>query len=155
MPQTRFRPALIAAVRDEAGLVAVHRTLLDPSDERGPARARKCALGPLGRGAVRLGGGARRMGLAEGIETAMSAAALFGMPCWATLGTERFRHVALPETAEELILFLDHDDGGRRAAALAREAFAHLAKIELRVPRRRGFDWNDVLRASRRRAPRP
>jgi hypothetical protein len=49
---------------------------------------------------------------------------------------------------EELVLFLDHDAGGRRADALAREAFAHLPRIEARYPSRPGDDWNDVLRAS-------
>jgi hypothetical protein len=40
--------------------------------------------------------------------------------------------------------------GGRRAEALAREAFAHVPRIEARYPSRPGEDWNDVLRASLR-----
>jgi hypothetical protein len=146
-PLTRFRPAMIAAVRDGSGVVAVHRTFLDA---RGGGLAAikepRCGLGRFGSGTVRLGGAARRMGLAEGIETALSASAMFGVPCWATLGTERFRLVALPEEVEELVLFLDHDAGGRRAEALARAAFGRL-RIEARYPARRGADWNDVLRA--------
>ena len=146
-PLTRFRPALIAAVRDEQGLVAVHRSFLDPKRGRLAALADpRRGLGRFGRGAVRLGGVAPRLGLAEGIETALSASALFGMPCWATLGTERFRLVALPPDVAELILFLDNDAGGRRAEALAREAFAHLS-LETRYPGRPGTDWNDVIRA--------
>src|SRR5690606_42077994 len=90
-------------------------------------------------------------GLAEGLETALSASALFGVPCWATLGTERFRLIALPAEVTGLVLFLDNDRGGRRAEALARDAFAHLA-IEARYPRCAGADWNDVLVAQR--APR-
>ena len=149
-PLTRFRPALIAAVRDESGLVAVHRTFLEPAGHRLAAiEAPRCGLGRFGCGAVRLGGVAPRLGLAEGIETALSASALFGLPCWATLGTERFRHVAIPPDVTELVLFLDNDPGGRRAEALARGAFAHLA-IETRYPRRPGAGWNDVLRAERR-----
>jgi len=151
-PLTRFRPALVAAVRDDTGLVAVHRSFLDPVHDRlaaidGPRRA----LGRLGHGAVRLGGAAPRIGLAEGLETALSATALFGLPCWAALGTERFRLVALPPLVTALVLFLDNDSGGRRAEALAREAFAGLA-IEARYPREHGTDWNDVLR---RRADQP
>lgn len=146
-PLTRFRPAMIAAVRDQTGVVAVHRTFLDVRG-RGLATIEepRCGLGRFGSGAVRLGGPARRLGLAEGIETALSASALFGLPCWATLGTERFRLVALPEEVEELVLFLDNDAGGRRAKALAREAFGGL-RIEARYPGRGGADWNDVLRA--------
>jgi DNA primase len=48
----------------------------------------------------------------------------------------------------EVVLFLDNDRGGRRAEALAREAFAHLSLVA-RYPRLSGADWNDVLRARR------
>jgi hypothetical protein len=128
--------------------VAVHRTFIEPrgrglAELAGPRRG----LGRFGSGAVRLGGSAARLGLAEGIETALSATALSGLPCWAALGTERFRRLSLPAEVRELILFLDHDAGGRRAERLAREAFAHV-RIEAHYPERAGDDWNDVLRAS-------
>src|SRR5690606_36694471 len=54
-PLTRFRPALVAAVRDEAGLVAVHRSFLDPAHDRLAAITDpRRGLGRFGRGAVRL-----------------------------------------------------------------------------------------------------
>jgi putative DNA primase/helicase len=137
-PMTRYRPALIAAVRDESGLVGVHRTFIDPARRELPGVAgAKCGLGRFGGGAVRLGGAAPRLGLSEGIETALSATALFGVPCWAALGTERFRHVELAPETRELLLFVDHDASGRRAEALARETFRHLA-IEVHRPGARG-----------------
>lgn len=146
-PLTRFRPALIAAVRDESGLVAVHRTFIDA---RGAGLARlthpRRGLGRFGPGSVRLGGAAPTLGLAEGIETALSATALFGVPCWATLGTARFGRIVLPADVDELLLFLDHDSSGLRAERLAREAFRHVARIAIHVPERPGDDWNDVLR---------
>ncbi|HTU12136.1 MAG TPA: toprim domain-containing protein [Allosphingosinicella sp.] len=149
-PFTRFRPALVAAVRDNRGLVAVHRSFLAPREARLADLAEpRCGLGPFGRGAVRLGGVGTRLGLAEGIETALSASILFGVPCWATLGTERFAMLELPAGVAGLLLFLDHDAGGRRAEALARKAFGHALPIETHVPRRRGWDWNDVLMARR------
>ena len=150
-PAACFRPAMIAAVRDGSGLVAIHRTFLDPGKPRiARLPAAKCALGTLGSGAVRLGGVARRLGLAEGIETAMSVSILFGLPCWATLGSERFALVRVPPDTAELVLFLDNDVGGRRAERIARSAFAHLPVVEARYPRRAGADWNDVLRARSR-----
>jgi putative DNA primase/helicase len=146
-PLTCFRPALIAAVRDETGLVAIHRTFLEPrSRSLAAIEEPRCGLGRFASGAVRLGGTAPKLGLAEGIETALSASALFGIPCWATLGTERFKLVALPAEVSELVLFLDNDAGGRRAEALARQTFPHLS-IEARYPQRPGSDWNDGLRA--------
>lgn len=147
-PFTQFRPALLAAVSDRTGLVAVHRTFLDVLRE-GRVASRPLAragLGAFGRAAVRLGGIGARLGLSEGIETALSASVLFEMPCWAVLGTERFPLLDLPAGVSELHLFLDHDAGGRRAEALAREAYGELLSIEPHYPKRRGEDWNDVLR---------
>ena len=145
-PLTQYRPALIAAVRDDSGIVAVHRTFLDDQGRGLAAIASpRCGLGRFGQGAVRLGGAGPRLGLAEGIETALSATLLFEVPCWATLGSERFRRIALPAGTSELLLFLDHDAGGRRAERLAREAFAGTVQIEAHYPEGRGDDWNDVL----------
>lgn len=143
-----FRPALLAAVRDETGLVAVHRTFLHPctpglADLPVPKRA----LGRLGTGAVRLRAPCDgSLGWAEGIENAIAATMLFGTPCWATLGAERFSRAALPPAVRRLILFLDNDAGGRRAEALAREALRGAdVRIEARFPETRGADWNDIL----------
>lgn len=152
-PSTSFRPALVAAVRDHAGLVAVHRTFLDlRSGSVAPRPLSRAGLGRFGRGAVRLGGIAARLGLAEGIETARSASVLFGMPCWAALGTERFALVELPSEVAELHLFLDNDAGGRRAETLARSALGAVPSIEAHYPPRAGEDWNDVLRRGSRGA---
>jgi putative DNA primase/helicase len=145
-PFTQYRPALIAAVRDNETLVGIHRTFLDRRSGRLAALpAPKLALGRFGAGAVRLWPAAARLGLAEGLETALSATRLFGVPCWATLGTERFGSVSLPEVVREIVLFLDNDGGGRRAEALARQAFGATLAIEAHYPRAPGLDWNDVL----------
>ena len=146
----KFLPAMLAAVTNDTGLVAVHRTFLDPTR---PALARferpRRALGCLDIGAVRLAPPSDgRLGLAEGIETALSAMVLFGIPCWATLGNERFGLVAMPESVCELYLFVDHDAGGRVATERALKAYAKQdRRILTRVPATPGFDWNDVLLA--------
>jgi hypothetical protein len=145
--QPLMRPAMLAAVCDPAGLVAVHRTFLDLDPPRlavlpGPRRG----LGRLGQGAVRLGrpaGGT--LGLAEGIETAIAASQLSAIACWATLGSERFGRVAIPDGVERLVLFLDNDGGGRRAEQLARAAYGGRCALEPRYAQPAGADWNDVL----------
>ena len=89
-----------------------------------------------------------RLGLAEGIESALSAQQLFGIPCWATLGNERFGLVTIPESVRELHLFIDHDAGGNLAEERAREAYhCDGRRIVPRRPVREGDDWNDVLTA--------
>ncbi|MEQ1550129.1 toprim domain-containing protein [Sphingorhabdus sp.] len=144
----RFLPAMVAAVRNDAGVLALHRTFLDPAS-RGlaPFDQPKRALGSLGAGAVRLAfPRAGRLGLAEGIETALSAMQLFGIPCWATLGNERFGLVTIPESVCELHLFVDNDAGGLLADERAREAYAcEGRRIVTRRPERTDDDWNDVL----------
>jgi len=147
---TQYLPALIAAVTMDHGLVAIHRTFLNlvrpavvPFDN--PKRA----LGSLASGAVRLfepiDG---RLGLAEGIESALAAKALTQIPCWASLGNERFGLVSIPESVRELHLFVDHDAGGGLAEERARSAYACESRtIVTRRPRGPGKDWNDALQA--------
>jgi len=144
----RFLPAMLAAVRTDVGVIAAHRTFLDPEMTRlAPMESPKRALGSLGRGAVRLSWPAEgKLGLAEGVESALSAMQLFGIPCWATLGNERFGLVAIPQSVSELHLFIDHDPGGDLAEERARDAYAvEGRRILTRRPARPGADWNDQL----------
>lgn len=144
----QFLPAMLSAVTTDIGIIAVHRTFLDIGSSRlagfeGPKRA----LGSLGCGAVRLAPPVQgRLGLAEGIESALSAMQLFGIPCWATLGNERFGLVAIPESVRELYLFIDNDAGGALAEQRARKAYAASKRlIYSQAPAAPGFDWNDEL----------
>ena len=161
-PQVRFLPAMIAAVRTDEAIVAVHRTFLDtgycPATKActtaGSVRVAgfdrpKRALGRLGTGAVRLATPSDgRLGLAEGIESALSAQQIFGIACWATLGNERFGIVTIPDSVRELTLFIDADAGGKLAEQRGRTAYARDGRIIVtQRPAIQGQDWNDVLTA--------
>lgn len=145
-----FRPALLAALHERSRLVALQRTFLDPGE---PRRARDLGnprrmLGRPGQGAVILAPANDTLGLAEGVETALSAILLLDIPVWATLGNERLAHVAIPDTVTRLILLPDNDRGGRIGAAKAVEAYAMPGRtIETLWPPQGFNDWNDVLRA--------
>jgi len=144
----RFLPALVAAVRNDTGILALHRTFIDAdSDRLAMFEQPKRALGSPGSGAVRLANPrSGRLGLAEGNESALSAMQLFEIPCWATLGNERFGLVTIPESVRELHLFVDNDAGGLLAEERAREAYAcEGRRIVTRRPERTNDDWNDVL----------
>ena len=146
----QFLPAMLAAVTTDMGIIAVHRTFLDaPRAKLAGFERPKRALGSLGCGAVRLAPpAAGRLGLAEGIESALSAMQLFGVPCWATLGNERFGLVAIPESVRELHLFIDNDAGGELADQRALKAYSASCRvIQSRAPASAGFDWNDELKA--------
>ena len=146
----RFLPAMLCAVRNDEGILAVHRTFIDPGSGRIAKFFKpKRALGSLGTGAVRLAaprGGI--LGLAEGTESALSAMQIFDIPCWATLGNERFGIVTVPESVTELCLFVDADAGGALAERRARDAYGRDDRAILtHRPNQEGADWNDVLQA--------
>lgn len=144
----RFLPAMLAAVRTDADIMAIHRSFLLP-DGSGQADfiKPKRALGSLGTGAVRLFPPKNGvLGLAEGTESAMSATQLTSIPIWATLGNERFGIVTIPESVKQLYLFVDHDAGGDLAEAKAHEHFQMPGRSIIACrPDRRGDDWNNEL----------
>lgn len=152
--RTSFLPAMIAAVSLDEGPIAIHRTFLS-TEASGKAAFEKPkrALGALGEAAVRLFAPASgKLGLAEGVESAMSSYALTGIPAWATLGNERFGLVSVPESVTELHLFVDHDIGGELAASRGLAAYARDGRtIHVRKPSSRDTDWNDELTAWLRR----
>ena len=85
------------------------------------------------------------MGLAEGIESGMSAMQLFDIPVWAALGS-RLAAVALPPEVIEVQVFADNGDAGRAAAEKAAEAFTRDGRrVALRYPPPAFGDWNDAL----------
>ncbi len=144
----RVMPAMIAAVENDLGLVAVQRTFLDPSDVlRKPIPKPKVALGLLGTAAIRLAPATHELGLAEGIEDARSATQWFGTPTWALGGVERLAFVAIPEKVRRVIVY---GDRGRAAERLLKKARDHLTangrELISRVPERHD-DWNDAWRA--------
>jgi putative DNA primase/helicase len=144
----RVLPAMIAAVENDLGLVAVQRTFLDPSDIlRKPVSKSKVALGLLGTAAIRLASATEELGLAEGIEDALSAREWFGTPTWALGGVERLAFVAIPERVRRVIIYADR---GRAAERLLEKAWTHLSangrEVVNRVPEHHD-DWNDAWRA--------
>ncbi|WP_404337880.1 toprim domain-containing protein [Sphingomonas sp. MMS12-HWE2-04] len=145
----RFRPALVAAVEQGDGLAAIQRIFLDATLEdlaRDLLRP-KLTLGRPLQGAVRLASAGPVLGLAEGVETALSAAMLLRIPVWATLGSERLGAVAIPSCVRQLVLLPDLDASGLRAERRARLAYEALGHSPVTLWPWHGLkDWNDVLR---------
>lgn len=147
--EVQFRPAMIAAVRNAIGVIAVHRTFIDPSTGQKASNLvkPKLALGRLEQGAVRLSEPDEVLGLAEGIETAMSAAIIHNIPVWAVLGNERFALVEIPSQVKKLVFLGDRDRGGKLGVTRGIEAQARpgLSTYQLWPPEGMN-DWNDVMR---------
>lgn len=144
-------PALIASVRNSDGeLVTLHVTYLE-SDGRKLAgfEARKilsamtghegCAV-PL----MPIDGDV--MGIAEGIETALSAGRIHGVPTWAALNTALLQKFEPPERINKLVIFADRDIAGLDAATKLMQRLQEKVRLEIRTPQDK--DWNDVLRSA-------
>lgn len=90
------------------------------------------------------------MGVAEGIESAISAAILYDMPVWACINGGLLSKWIPPEVAEEVHIFGDNDanyTGQAKAYHLAnRLEVQHKRKVTLVFPPIVGHDMNDVHR---------
>lgn len=143
-------PAMVAAVTGPDGsLATVHRTYLDEHGHKTAMQggARKLAAGDLPPGsAVRLGEHEGILGVAEGIETALSAEILFGVPVWACINKVRLQSFIPPQTVNTLIVFGDTDEkfgGQAHAYGLAHRVACAGLKVRVELPGE--GDWNDVL----------
>jgi hypothetical protein len=146
-------PGLVAVVRDGSGnRIAMHRTYLaDDGSAKAPVDNPRKMLASVAGGAVRLANltGDRVIGLAEGIETALSVmSACARLPVWATLSTSNLEQVVLPAHARKVVLLADHDPsnaGARAAATAAARLHAEGRRIFIAMPPKEGDDFNDLL----------
>ncbi|MGH3429172.1 MAG: DUF7146 domain-containing protein, partial [Mycobacteriales bacterium] len=141
-------PALVAEVRDVAGeLVTVHVTYLEAGCKLAGYEPRKILTPMTGREgcAVRLMPGADTLGIAEGIETALSAATLDRLPVWAALNTSLLAKFEPPASVALLHIYADRDEPGLYAAGQLMERLQERVRFELTVPKAPSKDFNDVL----------
>lgn len=144
-------PAMLALIANDRGkCVALHRTFLLPDGSgKAPVDPPRMTLGPVAGGAVQLYPAADRVILAEGIETALSAALLLQGPAWAAVSAGNLANtLILPRHVRKVVIAADNDAPGRRAAKRAWSRFrAEGRAVEICVPDREDFDFNDVLKA--------
>ena len=151
-PDGRHFPAMVAGVQDAAGaIVGVHRTYLRADGRRKADVERPKRMGgACWGGAVRFAKPAAELGIAEGIESALSVMQATGLPCWAALSLGNQRAIALPAVVTSVVLLADQDeldidkhDKLRDAAALHHRAHGRAVRIA-KPPR--GKDFNDLIR---------
>ncbi|KRS17520.1 DUF7146 domain-containing protein [Roseovarius indicus] len=150
-------PALIGVVSDADGKpVTLHRTWLAP-DGSGKApedEVRRIMPGKIPDGAaIRLGEAGYALGIAEGIETALSAMQMYELPVWAVINSTMMEKWEPPASVEELTIFADNDAkfGGQKAAyALAHRLSVKGLSVAVKVPGDVGTDFNDMLKLKER-----
>lgn len=140
--------ALMSAV--DGSPATLHRTFLTPEGAKAPVLApRRLMPGAMPKGgAVRLLQHCGTLGIAEGIETALAAANLFGVPCWAALTSGMLAAWDPPDDVTEVVVFGDSDPGfaGQAAAYALARRLASRVSVRVEIPDRFG-DWNDILLA--------
>jgi putative DNA primase/helicase len=151
-PPVSFHPAMLAMVTDATGKPAtIHKTYITIDGKKAAVdKVRMFCPGPRpAGGAVRLSSPDDVLGVAEGIETALAAIKLFGVPTWAALDAGGVEIFEPPAGIRRLVIFGDNDEHGagqRAAYALAARLSAQI-EIEVRIPEKSGTDWNDRLLA--------
>lgn len=147
-------PAIVAPIRDAAGeITAVQRIWVsdrweatETKDARAKLQVRKKTLGKMGAGSVQLRPAKRRLGLAEGVETAIAASMLYRVPVWAVCGAARLGHVWVPEGIEQLAIFGDRGEAGEALAQRGAELHQRAGRnVDLIFPPPQFGDFNDEL----------
>jgi DNA primase len=141
-------PGIVGVLEGPHGFAGVHRTYITNDGAKAPVSPAKMTLGPLfeAGACLRLQGARTRVALAEGIESALSAAQAIhrerqrcikegletragelAWPVWSVLALEGFRSVVLPPEIREVMILPDADesteerDGRRSGRDAARE----------------------------------
>lgn len=153
-------PAIVCAIRDVHGeLITLHRTYITPAGKKAPVdMVRKMMSVPEGMSvkgaAIQLGIPQGVLGVAEGLETALSAYRATQVPTWSTVSAMLMESLEIPESVRTVLIWTDKDKsvtGERAAKALHSKLIAHGIKAHVLMPQIprgshvKSVDWNDVL----------
>jgi hypothetical protein len=159
MIDTRYGPA------SANGSVALHRTMITPDGDPiwieagGKRKKPKKAIGPTRNAAIKLVPDVmptdwdgpeitHALGLAEGIESAIGASLLTGIPTWAVGYAANMADFPVLPGMETLVLFVDHDKAGQQAAAKCWDRWAAAGhEVIWKIPNESGSDFADLVQA--------
>jgi hypothetical protein len=155
---------MVAVVRGPDGkAVSLHRTWLTPDGRKAPlAQPRREVARPsyfsTHGAAIRLGMPGEVLGVAEGIETALSAQQACGFAVWSTLNATLMAQLVVPQEVRTVVIFADKDRtvngkhaGQSAASSLAQRLVSEGRDVLICIPPdsidegSKGIDWNDVL----------
>lgn len=152
-------PALFAPVFDEHGqLWSWHRTYLKDGRKAPVGEAKKLmSPGFRAEGSLHIELGSEPehgiLGIAEGIETALSAHLACGLPVWSAVNAGFLSRFTPPAGVKAVVIFADKDasqTGQNAARELAERLNSSGIVAKIALPKedlenRHGVDWNDVL----------
>lgn len=154
-------PAIVCAIRDVAGnLITLHRTYLTTAGNKAKVdNVKKMYPVPegceLSGASVRLGEPKEGiLGLAEGLETALSVYRITQIPVWSTVNATLMAAFEVPAGVHTVLIWADKDQSytGEKSAyilkarleCLGLKAFVLLPALPIPA-QAKGVDWNDVL----------
>ena len=148
-------PAMIARIQNAEGKpISLHRTYLNGTGKADIPNPKKTMppTEPIHGGAIRLfipGGlfSDDTLGVAEGIETACSAAQIYSIATWSLISTAIMEKWIPPKEFKNIVIFSDNDKnfaGQRAAFNLASELYRKDFLVEVIIPP--PGDFNDQLR---------
>lgn len=142
-----FFPTMVAAISGaDKKISGVHQTFLK-LDGSGKATISKpkLALGRLSGDAVRLAPATEILGIAEGIETGLSAMQLYGGAVWCACGSH-IDKIALSDVVKRVRIYADSGDPGQSNAAKAADTYRRQGRdITIISPPPEYGDFNDIL----------
>lgn len=142
-------PAMLSTMRYPDGTAAsIHRTYLTDAGDKAPVKAVKKFMAgkPLQTAAVRLSGVGPRIGIAEGLETALAASTRFQTPVWAATNAVLLEAWVPPVGVSEVLIAADNDasyTGQAAAFVLARRLVRDGYAVEIHIPNATDKDWAD------------
>jgi len=129
----------------------VHLTYLDHNGYRARIDTPKRIMSgkvPAG-SAIRLAPADEVMGIAEGIETAIAASVMHGIPVWSAINAHNLAKWEPPPVTRSVIVFGDNDEsftGHAASYSLARRLkLQRKLDVTVMIPETVGQDWADVL----------
>ena len=154
-------PAIVCAIRDKEGnLVTLHRTYLTPDGKKANVEsAKKMMPVPHGKSvtgcSIKLGSPDQGIiGVAEGLETALSVFRATQIPCWSTVNSTLMESFIVPEDVHTVLIWADKDksEGGENSAeVLASKLRGQGINVLVLLPKmpiptdEKSVDWNDIL----------
>lgn len=154
-------PAIVCAIRNKEGqLITLHRIYLTPTGKKAKVPDPKKMMPvpddlTVTGAAIQLGNPDEGiLGVAEGVETALSAYRATQIPVWATVNATLMEAFEVPKGVHTVLIWADKDKSltGEKSASVLKARLERMGiQVFILVPklpipsRAKGVDWNDVL----------